>query len=239
MSERNPLVKLPFICTEETFGEIKVSIVFEVSKMEIKEKIVSVAAELFMRYGVRSVSMDDVARELGMSKKTLYQSFSNKDEMINEVAKAHIQMEKDQFQDIEARSANAIEELNNMTSCMRDMMKGLNPSLLFDLQKYHPTAWNVFLEFKMNFLLGQLERNIQRGLDEGYYREGINAKVLATLRIEQVQLVFDPKIFPQSEYNLIEVQLQVLDHFIYGLLSDKGRVLYKECQQNQQSQLHA
>ncbi len=207
--------------------------------MEIKEKIVSVAAEMFMRYGVRSVSMDDVARDLGMSKKTLYQSFSNKDELIQEVAKAHIKVEREQFEDMAAKSENAIDELVQMTSCMRHMMQNMNPSLLFDLQKYHPDAWDLFLDFKVNFIRTQIQNNIQRGLAEGNYREGINAKVLATLRIEQVQMVFDPKIFPTSEFNLVDVQVQVLDHFIHGLLSDKGRILYKKYQQNQQSHTYA
>ncbi len=207
--------------------------------MEIKEKIVSVAAEMFMRYGVRSVSMDDVARDLGMSKKTLYQSFSNKDELIQEVAKAHIKVEKGQFEDMASKSENAIDELVQMTSCMRHMMQNMNPSLLFDLQKYHPDAWDLFLDFKVSFIRTQFQNNIQRGLAEGNYREGINAKVLATLRIEQVQMVFDPKIFPTSEFNLVDVQVQVLDHFIHGLLSDKGRILYKKYQQNQQSHIYA
>lgn len=207
--------------------------------MEIKEKIVSVAAELFMRYGVRSVSMDDVARDLGMSKKTLYQSFSNKDELIQEVAKAHIQMEKVQFEEIEDKAENSIDELFEMTGCMRHMMQNMNPSLLFDLQKYHPDAWALFLDFKSNFIQQKIKRNIDRGLKDGSYREGINPEVLSRLRIEQVQMVFDPKIFPTSEFNLFEVQVQVLDHFVHGLLSEKGRELYKKCQQNQQSQTQA
>lgn len=203
--------------------------------MDNKEKIAASAAMLFMRYGVRSVTMDDVARELAMSKKTLYQSFSNKDELIEEVAKGHIAMEKKQFEEIAANSKNAIDELHQLTGCVRRAMENMNPSLLFDLQKYHPTAWDMFLSFKTEFIQSHVRNNIERGMTEGYYREELNADVLAKIRMEQVQLVFDPKIFPPTKYSIVEVQMIVLDHFIHGLLSDKGRKVFKEFQSSLKS----
>ncbi len=203
--------------------------------MENKEKIAASAAMLFMRYGVRSVTMDDVARELAMSKKTLYQSFSNKDELIEEVAKGHIAMEKKEFEEIAENSKNAIDELHQLTGCVRRAMENMNPSLLFDLQKYHPAAWDMFLSFKTEFIQSHVRNNIERGMTEGYYREELNADVLAKIRMEQVQLVFDPKIFPPTKYSIVEVQMIVLDHFIHGLLSDKGRKVFKEFQSSLKS----
>ena len=152
--------------------------------MENKEKIVVGAADLFMRYGVRSVTMDDVARELGMSKKTLYQSFSNKDELILEVTKSHIAEEKKEFGDIHSESSDAIDELQQLTVCMRKHMANLNPSLLFDLQKYHPSSWQMFLDFKATFIQSQVRENIERGIEEGVYRSSLNADVLAKMRME-------------------------------------------------------
>ena len=108
--------------------------------MDNKKKIVEGAAVQFMQYGVRSVTMDDVARDLGMSKKTLYQSFANKDELVEAVSKAHIAQEKIEFGEAEENASNAIEELFNITKCLRRSMWGINSSLLFDLQKYHPSS---------------------------------------------------------------------------------------------------
>ena len=205
----------------------------EKKELDIREKIVAGAAELFMRFGVRSVTMDEVARELGMSKKTLYQSFSNKDELVVEVSKLHIQMEREQFEEVEKSASDAIDELYRITSCLRKMMQGLNPSLLFDLQKYHPDAWQMFLNFKHDFIKTAVARNVKNGIDEGNYRKEINPEVMARMRMEQVQAVFDPKVFPSQEFDLVEVQLQVLDHFIHGLLSDQGKIKFKEYQLKQ------
>lgn len=198
--------------------------------MENKEKIISGAADLFMRYGVRSVTMDDVARDLGMSKKTVYQSFSNKDELISEVARAHIELEKADFGKIHEEASDSIDELHKITYCMRHAMDNMNPSLLYDLQKYHPNAWGLFLEFKFDFIQSMVRENIEKGIEEGYYRPNINADILAKLRMEEIQLVFDPKVFPSSQYNIIEVQLAVLDHFIHGLLTEKGHKKFHEYQ---------
>ena len=203
--------------------------------MELKDKIVLGAAEMFMRFGVRSVTMDDVARELGMSKKTLYQSFTNKDELVMETCRMHIDNEKESFGEIHERAENAIDELHQITNCVRMSMQNINPSLLFDLAKYHPEAWQLFLDFKFDFIQNQVRENIERGIAEGYYRTEVNADVMAKMRMEQVQTVFDPKIFPSSSYNLVEVQMTVLDHFIHGLLSDKGRDLFQSIQSNLKS----
>jgi len=199
--------------------------------VENKEKIVAGAGEMFMKFGVRSVTMDDVAHELGMSKKTLYQSFTNKDDLVLEVSKAHIEEEKVEFGSVEDESANALDELFRITKCVRKSMQSVNPSLLFDLEKYHPSSWDLFLDFKYNFIRAMVERNVTNGVEEGYYRPEITPDVMAKLRMEQVQMVFDPKIFPMAEYDLVDVQMQVLDHFIHGLLSDKGRDLYHTYQQ--------
>jgi AcrR family transcriptional regulator len=186
-----------------------------------------------MRYGVRSVTMDDVARELGMSKKTLYQSFSNKDELILEVTRAHIAVEMADFNSIRENSRDAIDELHQLTHCVRHAVSNMNPSLLFDLHKYHPDAWQMFLDFKSSFIQSQVRQNIERGIKDGTYRKNLNADILAKIRMEQIQTCFDPKIFPPGEYQLLDVQMAVLDHFIHGLLTEQGHKIFHDYQTTQ------
>ncbi|MEQ8241140.1 MAG: helix-turn-helix domain-containing protein [Cyclobacteriaceae bacterium] len=106
----------------------------------MKQKIVEGAEKLFMQYGVRSVSMDDVAREVSMSKKTLYQHFSNKDALVSEVGRHHMEKEKIELSNATSQAQNAIEELHLLSRCMRENIFKMNPSLLYDLQKYHREA---------------------------------------------------------------------------------------------------
>src|SRR5687768_7810868 len=115
---------------------------------DIKNKILKGAEELFTRYGVRSISMDDIARHLSVSKKTLYQHFADKEEIVTMTCKSHIDRTNVEFCSIRDGAKNAIEELANLSGCIKKNMENMNPSLLFDLQKYHPTAWAVWLEHK-------------------------------------------------------------------------------------------
>ncbi len=196
--------------------------------MEVRQRIIEGAMRLFNQYGVRSVTMDDVAREVSMSKKTLYQYFTNKDGLVTAAAKSHIDMEKREYAQIAGTAENAIDELRQIADCMRKDMSDMNPSLLFDLQKFHREAWDTFLDFKDEFIRGNIEDNLKRGIKEGYYRDDIDVRILSKFRVEQVQMIFDPRIFSAEEYNFLEVQMQLYHHFVCGLLTHKGRQLFND-----------
>ncbi len=198
--------------------------------LEIRQRILEKAMNLFNRYGVRSVTMDDVAREVSMSKKTLYQYFTNKDGLVSAVARFHMDLEREEYGMIASSADNAIDELHQIAKCMRKNIQDMNPSLLHDLQKFHYDAWNLYLDFKHQFVRGNVEDNLKRGITEGFYRPDINARILSTFRIEQVEMIFNPKIFPQEEFQFAEVQMHLFDHFVQGILTEKGRKLYHSYQ---------
>ena len=198
---------------------------------DIKEKILKGAMELFMKYGVRSVSMDDIARHLSVSKKTIYHYFADKDDVVTLVAKDHLEKSRGEFEGIRGGSKNAIDELVRISGCIKQEMQGLNPSLLFDLKKYHSNAWQEWINHKNQYIRDSVVRNLRQGIEEGYFRKEINPEVLAVLRIEQVQLPFDDRAFPPQQFDLAEVQIQIFDHFVYGLLTDKGRKLFEKYKQ--------
>jgi AcrR family transcriptional regulator len=195
-------------------------------ELDVKNKILKGAEELFMRYGVRSITMDEIARHLGISKKTLYQYFVDKDDIVASTTHNHLERERKQFDQLAEESANAVEELVKISHQLKENVKGMNPSLLFDLQKYHQRAWNIWIEFKTKFIRESVVRNLKRGIEHGYYRSEINPDILAIVRIETVQMGFDDQLFARDKFNLTEVQMQILEHFIHGLLSEKGKKLY-------------
>ncbi len=200
-------------------------------EFDIKERILKGAMELFMKYGVRSVSMDDIARHLSISKKTIYHYFADKDDVVTLVAKDHLDKGRTEFESLRDRSKNAIDELVRISACLKKDMQEMNPSLLFDLQKYHPRAWGVWLDHKHKYIRDSVVRNLRQGIEEGYYRKDIHPEVLAVVRIELVQLAFDEKAFSYTHFNLADVQIQIFEHFVYGLLTDKGRKLFEKYKQ--------
>jgi TetR/AcrR family transcriptional regulator, cholesterol catabolism regulator len=195
---------------------------------DYKEKLLKGADELFMKYGLRSVSMDDIARHLGVSKKTIYQHFADKDEVVVSVAKSLMAKQKDQFEVIASSSKNAVEEMVKISFCLKEDMKNINPSVLFDMQKYHQAAWNEWLNFKQKYIRQNIIRSLKKGIAEGYCRDDINLNILAVMRLEQVQMAFDNSIFPRDQFNIPEVQAQLFDHFIYGVFTEKGKKLYEK-----------
>ena len=195
---------------------------------ETKLKILKAAESLFMKYGVRSISMDDIARHLSVSKKTLYQHFADKEDIVTMTCQAHIEEMSREFDQIEKSAKNAIDELAKISLCLKQSSEEMNPSLLFDLQKYHPRAWSVWLDHKNNFIRESVIRNLEQGIEEGYFRSEIDKEVIATIRLEMVQLPFDDRIFPPSRFKLTEVQMQIFDHFVYGITTEKGRKLYQK-----------
>lgn len=194
--------------------------------LSIEQKIIAGAAELFHQYGIRSVSMDDIARHLAISKKTIYQHYKDKNEVVQLSLKLHLEMNEREYDEIFETNHNPVEQLAQVSKCMRNDFKDINPSLLFDMQKYHPQAWQMWLGFKNQYIKNQVCENLKKGIKEGYYRPEIDPETLARLRVEQVQLAFDEKVYPREDFNLKDTQMMFFDHFVNGIVTDKGRELY-------------
>ena len=197
-------------------------------EQDIKRKILKGAEGLFMRYGVRSISMDDIARHLTVSKKTLYQHFADKEDMVTMVCENHLKEGQKEFDEIRVSAENAIDELAKLSICLKRNMEEINPSLLFDLQKYHPRAWAIWQEFKKNCIYDSVKANLDQGIAEGYYRPELNTEVLSIVRMATVEIVFDDHTFPQQQFKLADVQMEIFDHFVHGLVTEKGRKLYQK-----------
>lgn len=186
------------------------------------------AKELFHKYGIRSVKMDDVAKQLSMSKKTLYQYFNDKDELVEEATKAHIARERKDFQEIYHSAENEIQELYMVSKCLRRNLNEVNPTLLYDLKRYYPASWKHWIEFREEFVFVSIVENMRKGIEAGYFRQNIDPQVMAILRIIEVEMLFDVETFPPSEFDYKHVQVQLFDHFVFGIATEKGRKLYQQ-----------
>ncbi len=199
---------------------------------EVKDKILAGSEALFMKYGIRSVSMDDIARHLSVSKKTLYQHFADKDELVTVMSQEHMKRDIQEYEQITHESENSIDELNKISVRLRCDMEQMNPSLLYDLQKFHPKAWALWQQHKNENIMSSIVRNLNQGISEGFYRDDIHPEVIALSRLILIESAFDERIFPKDKFNLVEVQSQFFDHFVYGLCTDKGRRLYQKYKQH-------
>jgi AcrR family transcriptional regulator len=166
--------------------------------------------------------MDDIAREMSVSKKTLYLYYADKKAMVNDSLKTWMDEEQKLMGAIQANAENAIEEIISLTAHLKKLFADVNPVLLFDMRKYYPEAWQYFQQHKEECYVQNIQRNLHWGIREGIYRKDINVDILAKMRIEIAEMAFDPKIFPSDKFSFAEVQLQFLDHFVHGIVTLKG-----------------
>ncbi len=191
----------------------------EVTKTRIVEK----ALELFMDSGLRSVTMDDIAGRLGMSKKTIYASFAKKDHLVLAAMEFSCQREKDHVEKVLAKNLNAIEENFEIGHYVVDILNRMHPSIHYDLEKYHPDAWRIFQDHKERFIRDRcIRRNIEKGIAEELYRDTIDPSVISRFYIERIDMIFDPSFFPPREFSFSRVYLELFKYHIRGIASEKG-----------------
>jgi AcrR family transcriptional regulator len=196
--------------------------------METKERILLKAHELFNRYGLRSVSMDDIASQLGISKKTVYQYYTDKDELVDAVFTSVMDENKTQCQQCELGAENAIHDVFYAFEMLQEMLSNLNPSVLYDMEKYHSKTFKKFQDYRNGFLYGMIRANIERGTKEELYRSDIDVDIMTRYRLHSIMLAFNPDVFPNNRTQLVQIEQQLLEHFLHGLATQKGEKLIEK-----------
>lgn len=209
----------------ETLATPKVSIVLRpimTETSEISERIRQKAHDLFMQFGLRSVSMDDIANNLGISKKTIYQYYADKDELVDAVINGIINNNRQCCEIDQQNAENAVHEIFLAMDFMMEIFRSMNPSLLHDLQKYHPVTFQKFSKHKNDYLYTLIKENILRGIREELYRPNIRVDVMARFRVNSVMLPFAPEFHNTVKFNLATIEEEITIHFLFGLVSMKG-----------------
>jgi len=199
---------------------------------DISSKILTTAGNLFLKYGIKSISMDDIARELSISKKTIYHFFKDKNEIVCITTKMFLDHQKEKFDNINMESDNAIERLYKATIYAREIFEKMNRSILFDIKKYYKDAWELYLDHEKNVMYHSMVTTLEDGIKEGLFRSDIDVRILATLRSEEIKVAFDGDVFPDDDFNFQEVQYQILEHFFYGIMTEEGYTLLNNYKKN-------
>ncbi len=190
---------------------------------KLREKLVATADELFMRLGLKSVSMDDIARQMGASKKTIYQIVDNKRDLIEMV------MQADQCKDVLHLGVNQRESLDAIDEFLRNsryfirQMRAISPTTMYDLQKYYPDLWRGQILEHQQFFQRQIEENINRGMEEGLYRADLDPNIIARLYVGIVGLIVDTQVFPAQERSISDIIREHSTYHLNGILNQFGR----------------
>ena len=185
-------------------------------------KILLKAEELFLLNGVRNTTMDDLATALGISKKTLYLSVSNKEDLVYKAFEYHMEQEKSFVTEICQNSANAIDEMFEIGKLVTRHVRNMNPTVIYDVKKYYPEAWALLDEYKNTFIYAHILENIKKGIKQGYYRGDFNPDIIAKLYSAKADCVVDQQLFPFTDYTIISIYNEYLRYHIRGISSEKG-----------------
>lgn len=184
---------------------------------------------LFLRHGIKSMTMDDVAAGLGVSKKTLYQHVSNKSDLVKKVIDLECRTQESKIDKIRGEDHNAIRESFEIGRSLIALLREMHPSIHYDLEKYYPEAWNLFLEFKTERVIDKVLENLRKGIQEGSYRKDFDPEVIGRIYTYRIDAVFHGELFPPDRFSFAEVYVEMFFYHMLGIASEKGReLLYKE-----------
>ena len=198
--------------------------------MEQERQILLKAKELFFKLGVRSITMDDLSRELGISKKTLYQFVENKSDLVNKTLQLHFTEDKKIVANAIAEAENAIDEMIRIARQSLKQFRSMHPSSIYDIQKYYPGGWKIINEFKSEFMYQCIQENINKGKKEGMYRPSAGADVIAKLYINAIDYLVNPQHFPAVDYNFSDLYKEFITYHLYGIATEKGFQYLKNAQ---------
>jgi hypothetical protein len=195
-----------------------------------KDRVVAVADELFKKYGIKSVSVDDIAKELSISKRTLYQHFQTKDDLVMAVVEMVMNNHCCEVKSFKCKAENAVHHLFLVTHYFKLEVSSINPVLFYDLKKFYPNAWTVYRFHKDHVILRDIVNVMQQGIEQGLFWSDMDCEILGRMRVYQIEMAFDGDIFPHDKHGSFEVQVQLFQHFVRGICTPKGLELYQQYQ---------
>jgi TetR/AcrR family transcriptional regulator, cholesterol catabolism regulator len=193
------------------------------------KNILSKVRELYTKYGIKGITMDDVAKELGISKKTLYQHVTDKEDLVSKFVDNEIAMRKKQICECFKSRYNAIEELFEISIFMNKLMREQNPATEHDLKKYYPGQYQKIVNVRREGMVSYILLNLEKGKKQGLYRNDMDDEVIAKLYLSRSESIGSNSLYTVEELTSIKIFIELLTHHIRGIATAEG---IKELEKN-------
>ena len=192
------------------------------SSFQGTERILNSALSLYSKYGIKSITMDDLCRELGISKKTLYQHVDDKQDLIRKVIGHEIKMQRNAMEKMFQTEMNAIDELMHVNKQIHLSQSIHSPTFYFDLKKYYPDIYNEWIEYKRKRMYEMIMRNLEKGIAEGLFRKDMDARIISKLHVARVEMMHASTIIEEEEYSTASFIDEIFNYHIHGICNDQG-----------------
>jgi TetR/AcrR family transcriptional regulator, cholesterol catabolism regulator len=187
--------------------------------------ILSKVRELYTKYGIKSITMDDVAREMGISKKTIYQYVTDKDDLVGKFVGNEIALRQEEICNCFKTGFNAIEELFEISIFMNKLIRNQNPATDYDLKKYYPHHYQKMVKIRREGTYNYIYQNLKKGKAEGLYRDEIDAEIISKLYISRVESIHLNDLFTVEEFTSLKLFIELLNYHIRGIATEKGIIV--------------
>jgi len=191
--------------------------------LEKKKHIITETNKLFQTYGIKSVTMDDIAKNLSISKKTLYQYVSDKNDLVGNILKANIELYKNQINLIAKQNSNPVDELIELSDLLINEVKNFNRSVDFDLNKFYPEVYRKYKAVKHEILRETIIDNLVKGIKTGFYRKEINIELIGKVQAIRIENLFETELMNWDEIKSEQFFYELLDFYIHGIANLKGK----------------
>ncbi len=188
----------------------------------MEDRILLKARDLMFQSGIRQVTMDDLATQLGISKKTIYQFYKDKDTLVMAVVNLELEEQSLKCTTSQETADNAVHEMFMLLEDIQQMFKNMNPLTMQELAKYFPDAFERIQKHKDVFMHQIIRDNLMKGVAEGFYRKDIDPDILSIYRLETSFVPFNVQLYPFSRFDIGKVTMQITENFVYGLMTIKG-----------------
>lgn len=179
----------------------------------------------YMKYGIKSMTMDDVASELGISKKTLYQYVTDKDDLVGKFIDNEIAIRQEEICKCFRIGYNAIEELFEISVFMNRLVRDQNPATEHDLKKYYPHHYEKIVKARREGVYNYILLNLKKGIKEGLYRKDLNVEIIGKLYLSRAESIHLNDLFTVEEYTSIKLFTELLTYHIRGIATEKGIIV--------------
>jgi AcrR family transcriptional regulator len=169
--------------------------------------------------------MDDLATQLGISKKTIYQYFKDKDALVSSVVENDLAKHALICNQSMQIADNAVHEIFLLMTVLQELFSSMNPLTLFEIEKYYPLAFDKIKKHKDDFIFSMISANLEKGIAEGLYRKDVDVTILSRYRLETSLIPFNIHVFHPSKFDMLKVNLQIIEHFVYGVATLEGHKL--------------
>ncbi len=192
------------------------------STMDLTSEIILRAKNLYIQFGVKAVTMDDLAKGIGISKKTLYEQIPNKASLIDQMIHLHIKEEKKAINQIKSQSQHAVEEMILIARYVIQMLKQVSPNIVFEIKKYYWESWKKLEKLNNEHVLQVIHLNLKSGIEQGFYRADLPVEIIARHYVTLISSIVNQEVFPSNIFTMDKIFKETMLYHLRGITTPYG-----------------